>query len=135
MAEFIKLTDEKVAEIAYKFGISADEVLQQWEAVQERGPEGALADMDQEVAGLEETINVVVEDVASRWLHAPAEDRARNIVEFYQEGWDSVTGEQVSEADVSDMFLKLSVALYLLAEARTEIARLSDGNYRVGGGT
>lgn len=135
MAEFIELTDEKVAEMARKFGISAEEVRQQWEAVQESGPEAVVADMDQEVAELEEAINVVAADVASRWLNvnAPWEERVRNIAEFYAEGWDAVTDKEVSEANVSDMFLKLSVAIYLLAEARQQIAQVLDGNYRVGG--
>lgn len=132
--EFIELTDEKVAEMARKFGISAEEVRRQWEAVQESGPECVVADMDQEVAELEATINVVAADVTSRWLNANTpEERVRNIAEFYQEGWDVVTANEVSEANVSDMFLKLSVAIYLLAEARQQIARVLDGNYRVGG--
>lgn len=132
MSEYkvVDLTDDMVAEIAAKFNTTPEEVRRQYEITRSIGPEAAMTEMDSYVTGLEQDIQEVVDDVAARYLSRS--DRARAIGEFYQEGFDAITVEEITAAQVGDLFLKLSVALYLLAEAQGQIASLLDGQRRRG---
>lgn len=131
--EIVELTDELVAELAVKFGVSEEEIRKQYAQTVALGPAGALAEMDQYMADLEAECDEIAADAAARWLHAGS-DRMRNMAEFYHEGMDALSAEEIAEANVSDLFLKCSIALYKLAEANEQIAKLSDGNYRRGEG-
>lgn len=128
--KLIDLTDEQAEEIARKFNISVEKVREEYEKTKAMGVDAALSDMDAYVSDIEQTVQEVVDDVSGRFLGRP--DRIRAITEFYQEGWDALGVEDITEASVGDLFLNMSVAIYMLAEAQERINALLDGAHRAG---
>jgi hypothetical protein len=126
----IDLTDEQAEEIARKFNISVEEVRRQYEATKAMGADAAIADMDGRVSEIEQIVQDVAEDVSARYLGRP--DRHRAMGEFYAEGWDAISAEEISATTAGDLFLNMSVAIYMLAEAQDRINALLDGGHRVG---
>ena len=123
--KIIELTDELAQETARKFGVSVETVREHYAALQAEGPEAALAEMNANMAEIDQAIDEVVADTPV-WM---GPDRLRAMADYYQAGWDAATAD---ELDAADLFLKLSVALYKLAEAKEQIASLMDGQHRHG---
>lgn len=119
----IDLDDAQVADIAQKFNITPAQVWEHWEATKAKGPTGVLAEMDQMIAEVEGGIDEVVTDTVS-WLQP---DRVRGMADYYKATLD---GTDMDEADVPDLVMKLSIAVYKLAEAQVQIASLMDSSSR-----
>lgn len=126
----IDLTDEQAEEIARKFNTSVEEVRRQYEATKAMGPDAAIADLDERVSEIEQMVQEVADDVSARYLGRP--DRHRSMGAFYAEGWNAISAEEISASTAGDLFLNMSVAIYMLAEAQDRINVLLDGAHRVG---
>lgn len=131
MSEVKPPTEEEFAEIAAKFDVTVEEAKRQWQLTTEQGTEGVLAEMDERMSEIVDQIQAVADDAAARFLSQP--DRLRAMGDFYQEGWAALSVEDIKKADKGDMFLNLTVACFMLAEAQRQIATMTDSNHRRGG--
>lgn len=122
----IDLDDAQVADIAAKFNVSPAKVREEWETTKELGPDKVLADLNYYVAEVEQQIDEVVADTV-QWF---GPDRHRAMADYYRQTLDAIDTEG---ADVADLVMKLSIAVFKLAEANQQIASLMDGNRRSGG--
>jgi hypothetical protein len=82
--------------------------------------------MDRYMGDVEEEIEGVLEVATD---HLATEPRNRGMANFYQEVMDALDDPE-RMPDTTDLLMKLSVALYKLAEAQQRIAELSDGQHR-----
>lgn len=126
--EIMGMTDKVAADIARKFGITVEEVWREWEATKAQGAEAVLAEMDERMGEVEQLVQDVADDVSARFLGR--EDRIQAMGDFYREGWDALSPEEVNQTNVGDLFLNMTVAIYKLAEAQARINALLDGGHR-----
>lgn len=124
------LTDKDAAEIAAKFDTTVEEVHRRHEMIRTQGVDSAMADFEAGMAKEEQAVLEVVDDVAIRYLDQP--NRHWAMAEFYREGWEAMSAEEITTASVGDLFLNLAVAIYLLAETRQQLAIVMDGQHRRG---
>lgn len=125
-----ELTQEQIALAMEKFGVSEEEIRARWAELEAGGRDKALEQMQAIVGEIEHGITEVMIDVLQRWIPTGPEaeqQRAMSVTEFYQE---TLEHTNLDEVDKADLMMKLSVAIYMLAESEMIIASLSDGNRR-----
>lgn len=127
------LSDEQVAQIAQRFGVSPEEVRKSWAGLDQLWDQGGVAAVQaalvSHVVETERDLAVIVKDAADR-LHEWTGDRADGIAEYYR---TVVDGTEDGEVDGEYLLLLLTVATWKLAEAQDREAALLDGGRRKGG--
>lgn len=133
MAEFIDMTEERMAALAEQFGVSVEEVRREWEMAQTQGPDATLDSLNDDLAAMEADIDEVLPSV-----EIGGENRYRQMATLYGDAFEAAT-EGPESTSVPDLVLKLAITLYRLAEAEAEVKRLRglltggvDGNRRSG---
>lgn len=127
--EIVTLTDEMVTEMARKFACTEEYVREQYAVVAAQGVEVAMQEILGEITAIEDDIHAAA-DAALIWVgRTDPIERLTDIRDYYEDG---VTAVDIDQLDRADLFLKITIAVYLLAEARAQIAALLDGSHRTG---
>lgn len=128
--EMPELTDELVTKIATSVGVSEEFVRSEYQAVQALGPEEAVADLRKHFAKAVAEIDEVAEETRA-WLPEKGEDKLTNMMDHYSGVVSAI--DDYNDLVATELLMQLTIATYLLAEAREQIAVLQDGSRRTGG--